>query len=151
MPQFTITPTNNWKYPSEFVLDASVSSDMDKTNGYDHLAYERSFSDPTIAKIISTESNNERVKIQFNAIGKYTVKLTVKDDYGKISEMSKDIEIKSILRPEIFVAPIATSRGNPMNFVVKSNKAIINYQRDFADKDTRTVQTDKITHLYKSA
>ncbi len=151
IPQFTITPTNNWKYPSEFVLDASVSSDMDKTNGYDHLAYERSFSDPTIAKIISTESNNERVKIQFNAIGKYTVKLTVKDDYGKISEMSKDIEIKSILRPEIFVAPIATSRGNPMNFVVKSNKAIINYQRDFADKDTRTVQTDKITHLYKSA
>ena len=75
----------------------------------------------------------------------------MKDDYGKISEMSKDIEIKSILRPEIFVAPIATSRGNPMNFVVKSNKAIINYQRDFADKDTRTVQTDKITHLYKSA
>lgn len=45
IPQFTITPTNDRKYPSEFVLDASISSDVDVDNGYDDLSYSRSFSD----------------------------------------------------------------------------------------------------------
>ena len=151
IPQFTITPTNSRKNPSEFILDASVSSDVDKTNGYDTLAYERSFSDPATTKIINTENNNEKIKVQFDAIGKYTVKLTARDSYGKMADVSKDIAVISILRPEIFVVPIATPWGNPMNFVVKSNQPIVNYQWDFADKDTRTIQTDKISHTYQKA
>ncbi|MCX6825204.1 MAG: PKD domain-containing protein [candidate division SR1 bacterium] len=151
IPQFTITPTNARKNPSEFVLDASVSFDLDKTNGYDNLAYELSFSDPTTTKITNSENNNEKVTVQFNSVGKQTVKLSVRDDYGKLAEISKDIEIVSILRPEIFVVPIATPWGNPMNFIVKSNQPIINYQWDFADKDTRTIQTDKIAHAYKKS
>jgi PKD repeat protein len=151
IPQFTITPTSSRKNPSEFILDASVSSDLDKTNGYDNLAYEWSFSDPVTTKIINTENNNEKIKIQFNTVGKHTIKLTARDDYGKISEISKDIDIKSTLRPEIFAVPIATPRGNPMNFVVKSNQPILNYQWDFADRDTRTIQTDKISHTYKKS
>jgi PKD repeat protein len=151
IPQFTITPSSNRKNPSEFILDASVSSDLDKTNGYDTLAYERSFSDAAKTKIVTTENNNEKIKVQFDALGKHTVKLTVRDDYGKMTDISKDIEIKSILRPEIFVVPIATPWGNPMNFLVKSNQPIVNYQWDFADQDTRTIQTDKIAHTYKKS
>jgi len=151
IPQFTITPSNARTNPSEFILDASVSSDLDKTNGYDNLAYERSFSDAAKTKIVNTENNNEKVKVQFDTIGTHTIKLTARDDYGKIADISKDIEVKSILRPEIFVVPIATPWGNPMNFVVKSNQPIINYQWDFADKDTRTIQTDKIAHTYKAS
>jgi len=151
IPQFTITPTNSRKNPSEFVLDASVSSDIDKINGYDTLVYERSFSDPTTTKIVNTENNNEKIKVQFNTLGKHSIKLTVKDDYGKMVDLSKDVEVKSILRPEIFVAPIATPWGNPMNFVVKANQRILNYQWNFADQDTRTIQTDKIAHTYKKA
>jgi PKD repeat protein len=89
--------------------------------------------------------------VQFDILGKHTVKLIARDDFGKMAEISKDIEIKSILRPEIFAVPVATPWGNPMNFVVKSNLPILNYQRDFADSDTRTVQTDKIAHTYKKA
>jgi PKD repeat protein len=59
--------------------------------------------------------------------------------------------VESTLRPEIFVAPVATPRGNPMNFVVKTNESIINYQRDFGDGDKRTIQTDKIAHTYTKA
>lgn len=151
IPQFTITPTNARKNPSEFILDASVSSDLDKTNGYDKLVYERSFSDAATTKVINTENNNEKISVQFNAIGKHTIKLSTRDDYGKLTEILKDIEVKSILRPEIFVVPIATPWGNPMNFVVKSNQPIINYQWDFADKDTRIIQSDKIAHAYKKA
>jgi len=32
IPQFTITPGNSRKNPSEFILDASVSTDLDKSN-----------------------------------------------------------------------------------------------------------------------
>jgi hypothetical protein len=31
-PQFVITPTSKWKYPSEFTLDASNSTDIDVLN-----------------------------------------------------------------------------------------------------------------------
>ena len=151
IPQFTITPSNSWKNPSEFILDASVSSDIDQSNGYDNLAYEWSFSDPAKTKIVNTENVNQKIKVQFDSIGKHKVKLTVRDDYGKMTEIEKEIEIISTLRPEIFVVPLATPRGNPMNFIVKSDKSIINYQWDFADKDTRTIQTDKIAHTYKKA
>lgn len=151
IPQYTVTAANDRKNPSEFILDASVSSDLDKSNGYDTLSYERSFSDPTNTKIVNTENNNEKIKVQFDSVGKHTVKLTARDDYGKIASIEKDIEVKSILRPEIFVVPIATPWGNPMNFVVKSNQPILNYQWDFADKDTRIIQTDKIAHTYKKS
>lgn len=151
IPQFTITPSNSRKNPSEFVFDASVSSDLDKTNGYDNLSYERMFSDSTQTKIIATEKANEKIKVQFNTIGKHKIKLTARDDFGKVAEIEKEIEVKSILRPEIFVVPLATPWGNPMNFLVKSNQPIVNYQWDFADKDTRTVQTDKIAHTYKKS
>lgn len=151
IPQFTITPSNAWKNPSEFILDASVSSDVDMTNGYDTLSYEWSFSDPTAAKIVNTEANNEKVRVQFDSVGTHTIKLTARDSYGKIAELQKDIEVKSTLRPEIFIVPIATPRGNPMNFVVKTNQSIVNYQWDFADKDTRTIQSDRIAHTYTKA
>ncbi|MCX6823805.1 MAG: PKD domain-containing protein [candidate division SR1 bacterium] len=151
IPQFTITPSNSRKNPSEFILDASVSSDVDKINGYDHLTYERSFSNPTTSKIVNSENNNEKVVVQFDTLGKQTIKLTTRDDYGKIAEIEKDVNVLSVLRPTIFVVPIATPWGNPMNFVVKSNQPILNYQWDFADTDTRTIQTDKIAHTYKKS
>ena len=89
--------------------------------------------------------------MQFDAVGTHTIKLVVKDDFGKIAEIEKNVEVKSTLRPEIFAAPIATPRGNPVNFVVKSNVPIVNYIWDFGDGDIRTVQSDRITHVYKTA
>ncbi len=151
IPQFTITPSNDRKYPSEFILDASISSDLDKTNGHDTLTYERSFSDPITTKLVNTENANEKVMVQFNAVGKHTIKLTVRDEYGKIANLEKDIVVDSVLRPQIFVNPIATPWGNPMNFIVKSNEPIVNYQWDFADRDTRTIQSDRISHTYTKA
>jgi hypothetical protein len=32
IPQFTTTASHAWKYPSEFIFDASVTSDVDKEN-----------------------------------------------------------------------------------------------------------------------
>lgn len=151
IPQFTIAPSNTRKYPSEFIFDASSSSDIDKSRGFDTLTYEWSFSDPNNTRIVNTQQNNQMIKVQFDTIGTHKVKLTVRDGYGKLTEIEKEIKVISTLRPEIYVAPIATTRGNPMNFVVKSNQDIVNYQRDFADKDTRTIQTNKISHTYKQA
>jgi PKD repeat protein len=131
IPQFTMLPSNTWKDPSEFIFDASVSSDIDKTNGYDKLSYEWFLGDSGKAKLVSSENNNEKVKVQFDSIGVHTIKLVAKDEFGKLAEISKDVEVKSILRPEIFAVPVATQRGSPINFVVKSNESIINYIRDF--------------------
>jgi hypothetical protein len=68
VPQFTIKSTNTRKDPSEFILDASVSSDIDKSNGYDNLSYERFLGDASKAKLVSSENNNEIIKVQFDAV-----------------------------------------------------------------------------------
>jgi len=108
IPQFTINPADDWKYPSRFNLDATVSSDVDKTNGVDELSYDWIFPEQAKVKIISTEQENGKITAEFNAVGKFTCKLIVKDSYGKMSEMERDIEVKSILRPEITATPQAT-------------------------------------------
>jgi hypothetical protein len=48
-----------------------------------------------------------------------------------MAEIKKEVEVKSTLRPDINIDPIATYRGNPLNFNVISNSQILNYQRDF--------------------
>jgi len=53
--QFLSTPTPEILYPSEFILDASVSSDIDVTNGFDTLTYKREFSSPTTEVVESNE------------------------------------------------------------------------------------------------
>jgi hypothetical protein len=72
------------------------------------LTYERSFDKPNFVKIIKTEDNNRKITANFDDISKHKVKLIVKDKYGKVSEIEKEIEIKSTLRPEILSKPKAT-------------------------------------------
>jgi len=110
LAQFEVRPTNERLYPSRFTLDASISSDVDVTNGFDQLTYERVFPEELKANIIESQNNNEIVIAEFNGIGKYKVKLVVKDQYGKMAEIEKDLEIKSMIRPEIDITPVATYR-----------------------------------------
>jgi PKD repeat protein len=115
------------------------------------LTYEWQFVDNGKAKIIDTSNNNEKIVVQFDAVGKHAVKLIAKDDYGKIAEISKDIQVDSYLRPVISVVPVATSWGTPMAFSVASNVAISHYEWDFGDGDTRILQTDTVVHTYTRA
>ncbi|MBU0626971.1 hypothetical protein KKG31_00195 [Patescibacteria group bacterium] len=110
IPQFEIRPTNEWLYPSRFTLDATISSDVDKTNGFDQLDYEWNFPEELRVNILETENNNEKLIVEFNGVGTHTIGLTVKDQYGKIAEMEKDVKIDSTIRPEIDISPVATYR-----------------------------------------
>jgi len=96
-PQFTITPTNKWQYPSEFFFDAKASNDIDVGNGYDKLTYDWSFSNPSAVQISETEDNNKKIsgnvrteygsrgsyKYGLSTIAKATDKLTFKVDYSR--------------------------------------------------------------------
>ena len=148
IPQFATNPTLLWKHPSQFVLDASLSSDIDVMNWYDELLYEWSFDKPNLIQIIKTEENNKRITVNFDDIWKNLVKLTVKDKYGKVSEVEKEVEIKSTLRPEISVKPKAAVWGTPIKFGVSANREIMSYVWDFADWESATVQTNQVSHAY---
>lgn len=150
IPQFTIAAADEWKYPSRFILDGTISTDVDKANKVDSLSYEWTFPEEAKVKIVSADPDNGKVVAEFNAIGKFACKLSVKDDYGKISEITRDIEIKSILRPEITASPQATTWNTPITFSVKSNVEIASYQWNFGDEDTRDIQVDTISHTYKT-
>ncbi len=147
--QFSQTPSETWKYPSKFLFDASLSSDLDMENWFDDLSYSRSFSNPNTTKIVNTKENNKIIEVSFNSVWEHKVKLTVKDKFGKISEIEKTVEIQSTLRPEIFIAPKATTRWNPINFVVQSNEDIVNYTRDFWNGETISTQTNRVSHTYR--
>jgi PKD repeat protein len=147
--QFISTATPNIQHPSEFILDASVSSDIDVTNGFDELTYQREFSSPNTAIVESLEWW-KTIRILFNEVGKHRVKLTVIDQYGKSSAIEKEFDVKSTLRPKIFINPTATARGNQVNFVAQVNKNVIGYERDFGNGVSRSVQQGNTSLTYQS-
>jgi PKD repeat protein len=148
-PQFTITSTNKRTKASEFYLDANATTDIDLENKNDNLEYKREFSNPNATKITSTEDNNKKIIVQFDEIGKHTITLTVTDMYGKVSKIEREVEVTSILRPELTVIPNAITRGRNVAFSVKTNKPIINYQWSFGDGESASNQLDNLTHIYQ--
>ncbi len=64
--QFIINPRLDREHPSQFVLDATASYDIDMTAGHDAITYERSFSNPSLAKIEQTYDNGQSIVVSFN-------------------------------------------------------------------------------------
>lgn len=146
--QFTYTPDSNRKYASKFLFDASASSDVDAINWVDELTYSWIFSNPEVTTINSLEWNNRKVKVSFDSVWEHTVKLIVTDKYGKSSSIEKKIVVESILRPEMLIAPVATTWWTPINIMVQSNQNILNYSRNFGDWSTVSTQSNKIQHVF---
>ena len=149
-PQFTVTPTSKRKFPSEFTLDASNSTDVDVLNWVDSLEYLWMFSTENY-KIISTEENNKKIVVQFNEVGKHTIKLRVTDQYGEFSTITKVIEVKSILRPEIEAIPGAITRWKTIQFkwTINEPDSVINYVWDFWDgKNINSEFATDVQHIY---
>jgi hypothetical protein len=103
-PQFIAVPTKIWTYPSEFTLDASNTTDIDVENKVDSLEYSWEFSTKDV-DIISTENNNEKMVVRFNSTGKHKITLTATDEYGKATKITKFLDVKSTLRPQIEAIP----------------------------------------------
>ena len=150
VPQFVAVPTKIWTYPSEFTLDASNSTDVDVENKVDSLEYSWSFSRPEDVDILSTENNNEKIVVRFNSIGTHKVTLTVTDEYGVSTNISKIIEVKSIIRPEIKAIPWAITWWKNMEFKSSVNiDSVYEYEWDFWDGKNNTSEliTDA-EHVY---
>ena len=131
-PQFTAVSTTKWQYPSEFTLDASNTTDIDVSNWVDSLQYKWSFSTEDY-KIVSTEENNKRMVVQFDKKGKHVIRLTVTDEYGKTASISRYIDVKSTLRPEIEVIPWPITRWKTLQFKSTINRTAWDYAWDFWD------------------
>ena len=151
IPQFTINSTKRREKSSEFILNAENSTDVDVENKNDSLEYQRDFADPENAKIIGTESNNQKIVVQFNRVWTHKVTLTVTDNYGVSSTITKEIVVKSILRPELNLSTNATTWNKTIQFQVKSNEKVIRYEWDFGDGDVKTNEIAEFTHIYKKA
>lgn len=148
VPGFTITPSNQWLKPSEYILDAGSSFDIDELKSSDKMSFERSFSNNENVNIVESTEDNKRIVAQFDARWSYKIQLTVKDNYGKSSTLTRDLNIATSLRPQVEIEPIATAWGNKVTFKVNANKPIINYKWSFGDGATRTVQTSEVSHVY---
>ncbi|HMT26887.1 MAG TPA: PKD domain-containing protein, partial [Candidatus Absconditabacterales bacterium] len=149
--QFKVTPTSARLAPSEFLLDASPSSDIDVLNQADALSYERSFSNTENVEIKEKIDEGKKIRVAFNKKGKYQIKLTVRDNFGKIAEVDREIEVKSTLRPQIIITPLASKLGRPKVFVARTNQTIVNYDRDFGNGQIRRTQDPKIIINYAKA
>jgi PKD repeat protein len=100
-------------------------------NKLDSLDYKWKFSDPEFVQIINTEENNKIVTVRFNKRGKHTITLEVTDKYGKTASIKKDIEVQSILRPELNLSVNATTWNKEITFQVQSNEKVLRYDWDF--------------------
>ncbi len=147
VPQYTVTATKQWDKPSQFILDASPSSDIDQVNG-DKLSYEWKFDNPNAVKVEQYSDNKQKAIITMSQAGIHQVTLTVRDSYGKYADITKQIKVDSTLRPSLTINPVAVVWGQAVNFTVKSNKPALNYEWDLGDGNTHMSQFDKLTHTY---
>lgn len=131
VPQFSITPTNKWLYPSEFYLDASASFDVDVASAGDEMTFNWSFSNPNMVKITERDDHNQKIKVLFNEMGKHTLTLQVTDKYGKTQSIDKIIEVKSTIRPELTINPKASVWKNYVDFIITSNQELVSYEWNF--------------------
>ena len=131
-PQFTVTPTSKWKYPSEFTLDASNTLDNDVDNWVDSLEYSWFFSTDNY-KIISTENNNERIVVQFNEKWRHLIRLTATDQYWKFASVSKYVDVESTLRPEIEIIPGPVHFWREVIFKSSINRPVWDYAWKYWD------------------
>lgn len=147
--QFSMEPTQDRKYPSQFLFDAGLSSDRDIINASDELRYQWSFSPESTVVVEEIIDGGKKVVASFNAPWIYQAKLLVQDSYGKVSEIIKDVEIESSLRPKIFLLPKATHWNVPITMIARSNKPLISYDWKFGDGDGESSTTSpKTTHSY---
>ncbi len=148
IPQFSVSPTSERADPSQFIFDATSSFDYDILNDNDKLTFERGFSDPENTEVVDRSEDSKQINVKFNTKGVHRVRLKVTDQFGKQAELTKEITIKSALRPEITIDPVAASRGSRINFSASANKKIVNYIWNFGDGTSRTVQNDSISHVF---
>lgn len=149
--QFTITPRLDRQFPSQFVFDATSSFDVDVIAWFDALTYEWTFSNPSLTKVEQTYDDGQSVVVSFNQPGKHMVTLTVKDSFGKISTLSREVNVQSSLRPIILVNPRANSWWNTTRFMVTTNNEILNYEWDFWDGQKSIVNEPTTNYMYRTS
>lgn len=149
--QFISRPVDKWKNPSQFVFDAWASYDYDQLNWWDEIGYERWFSNDSNINIEKSVDNNRQIIVSFNQVWIYAVNLTITDKWWKITNIEKEIEIKSTLRPEITANPRASVWWSATNFSVTANKTISYYEWDFGDGKSAQTRNASISHVYENA
>ena len=152
IPSFQILPLANREKPSQFVLDASGTYDEDVAQWVDTLKYGRSFSNPWVVTVDKTVETWEKIVVTFDEIGKHKVKLTVTDEYGKIEEVEKVIQVDSTLRPTLEANPVTAVWWDEIQFSSTANKEISWHQRDFGDGESTNTTTESTSkHQYDTS
>ena len=152
IPSFLVTPQSDWKYPSQFILDASGTFDEDVRSWTDSLTYSRAFSNNNNVEVdrnIETDSSKIRVSMQEPWI--YKAKLIVEDSFWERAEVEKDIKVESTLRPDLIITPQVWVRWETITYVAKVNKPVAFYQWDFWDGKKQQSKEPKVTHEYEKA
>lgn len=150
-PQFLINPVNKWKHPSEFVLDAWATSDIDVMRWVDKLTYDWEFSNKWFVTLSEEMDWWQKVHVSFNEPWKYKIKLIVTDKFNKISEIEREVNVVSSLRPMILVNPIASKMWERVLFSVKSNKELSYNHWDFWDKSQKEWSEKTVDHIYEKS
>lgn len=149
---FTVQPVRKREKPSQFVLDASSTSDYDMQNSNDSLTYKwEILDDPSAWKLISRTENDKIVTIQFDKKWEHKVKLTATDRYGASSTKIIPIKVESTLRPEFVDMPKVMKIGESRTIKVTSNQTNIAYiwKADqivwtISESDTQEIKYDKV-------
>lgn len=133
--------------PNTFLFDASQSFDTD-TNTSKDLTYNWKIDGNDV-----TLSNQDKWwsiwTYTFSDIWNHTVSLTISNIYGKISTISKDIQVLSTLTVSLNVVPRAAPINTSISMQARSPKAAF-YEWDLWDGTQPTNGTsDHIDHVYK--
>ena len=137
--------------PSEYILDASESFDLDKG---DALNY-KWFVDNEETKLeLMQPSRGKQIepkgKYIFKTKGEYTVKLEVTDLFGETAVEEEKVTIPTIFQAELKQDPLVAHLEEEVKFVIEGEKANF-YFWEFGDDVKEQTDNASIAHIYHVA
>lgn len=103
----------------------------------------------TTQEVARLEGNGQSFTIPTHTGGRYTIRLTVTDEEGRIGTDTETSEVFLALNPDFTISANPTGRGSDVTFVGSaSSSAIDTWRWDFGDGNSATGQTAR--HAYAS-
>lgn len=151
VPSFMVTPSSDLTSPSQFILDAMPTFDVDVTHGHDELSYAWSIFPSDSVEIIEQDDTDKKILVNFSNKGEYVAKLRVNDSYGESVEIEKKIKVDSSLRPQMQVHPKVSQRWEKITFTAEVNKPVAYYEWNFGDGNVQKSSDATVSHSYEQA
>lgn len=141
--------TTGQESPNTMLFDASKSYDPDSLEA-SKLEFAWNI-DGERVELKESQRAGAIGKYTFSTLGNHKVTLSLTNEQGKTTNVTRDVEVTSLLSVKLSMSPKIVVLGSPVNFIAESKEAGV-FEWNFNDGgSTEITSNGRVSHTYKKA